>query len=424
MNKRNNIKLAVGGSTIFKLFLLVGIVLISIVFIWYTLYVIGQLKAEAERTATSYVKLWQLAASENSTGGEVQIIFEEVIKKANFPVIIASLDGEPIFWRNVDGIIDNDPSEVARMKIKELAAEMKEANGEIPLSFGGRTISYFYYGDSRVIRRLRFMPFVELGLVGAFILVGFVGFQNIKRSEERKIWVGMAKETAHQLGTPISSLLGWLEILHADSGKADFSEEKGSHRKSDIFMQMEADVTRLQRVANRFGQIGSKPELKKTNIVDLIDETIVYYRKRLPFNGKGIELVFRESDVPPIYINGELFTWAVENLLKNSLQAVDSQNGKIEISTNVSKNGQFVIIEIRDNGKGIPAGMARKLFRPGFTTKKRGWGLGLTLARRIVEEYHRGRIYLVSSRPGETVFNIILPVNKSGKVGRFDRHGI
>lgn len=419
MRNSINIRYSFGGTTFFKLFLLLGIVLISIVFIYYTLDVINQLKSDAERMVRSYVMLWQLAASESTSGGEVQVIFEEVIKKANFPVVIADLEGEPVFWRNIDGIIDNDPDPEAREKVRKIAREMKEDNGELPLKFGERTISYFYYGDSHVIRQLRLMPFIELGLVGAFILVGFIGFQNIKRSEERHIWVGMAKETAHQLGTPISSLLGWLEIFQ--SGSTDSASGSGQNGITDeeMLAQMKTDVTRLRRVANRFGQIGAKPDLNETDIDNLIEETVAYFRRRLPFDGKGVDIIYNRGSLGPVSINGELFTWAIENLVKNSLQVVDAKRGQVELSAYTADDSHYVVIEVKDNGPGIPAGVARKVFRPGFTTKKRGWGLGLTLARRIIEEYHRGRISLVKSKPGETIFQIVLPVKGTKKVKRF-----
>jgi hypothetical protein len=416
--KKSNIRLAIGGTTIFKLFLLAGIVLISIVFVYYTLDVIGQLKLDAEKMAASFVKLWQLAASDNTSGGEVQIIFEEVIKKANFPVVIADLERKPIFWRNIAGIIDNDPSPDARTKVEKIATEMRQSKGETPLKFGETTISYFYYGDSPVIRQLQWMPFVEIGLVGAFILIGFVGFQNIRRSEERHIWVGMAKETAHQLGTPISSLMGWLEILGnrptLEKG-ADYPPEIDD---AEISSQMKTDVGRLQRVANRFGQIGSMPELREVDLNALLEETACYYRRRLPFDGQGIQINCKFGELPQLLLNGELLTWAVENLIKNSLQAVDSKDGRVDIISCMAKDSSSVIIQVIDNGPGIAPGTARKLFRPGFTTKKRGWGLGLTLARRIVEEYHRGKIVLLKSRPGETVFQIALPVKNGHKAGK------
>jgi len=419
VNKQNKMRLSLGGSTLFKLFLLTGIVVISIIFIWFTLHVVGQLKADAERMVTSYVRLWQLAANESSTGQEVQVIFEEVIKKANFPVIITDTEGNPAFWRNIGGIVDNDPSEESLNKVRKLVKEMKEEKGEFPLYFDETVISYFYYGDSRVIVQLQWMPYVEIGLVLAFLIIGFVGFQNIRRSEERHIWVGMAKEAAHQLGTPISSLLGWLELLSAE--KYD-SLHEGSYDKmntTEIFSQMKTDVSRLQRVANRFGQIGSLPDFAKSDINELLEESVNYFRRRLPFDGKGLEIQFTKSELPLVSLNGELFTWVIENLMKNSMQAVDPQNGKIILKTRSIESDKYVLIDLMDNGPGIPIGIARKIFRPGFSTKKRGWGLGLTLTKRIVEEYHRGRIKLVRSQPGETIFRIILPVRSTAKVDRY-----
>jgi signal transduction histidine kinase len=227
----------------------------------------------------------------------------------------------------------------------------------------------------------------------------------------------MAKETAHQLGTPISSLLGWLELLTM-SKKGDSHCQNNDIDYDDVFLQMQTDVDRLQRVANRFGKIGSLPELTVGNINQLVEETSAYYRRRLPFNGKGVDIICRCNAVPPVSLNGELITWAIENLLKNALQAVDPQSGRIELATSQARDPRFVVIEVTDNGKGIPPGSARKLFRPGFSTKKRGWGLGLTLARRIVEEYHRGKICLLRSKPGETVFQIVLPISKSDSAGR------
>ncbi len=419
MKKQNNMRMSVGGTTIFKLFLLVGIVAISIVFTWYTLDVVSQLKADAEQMVTSYVRLWQLAANESSTGQEVQVIFEEVIKKANFPVVITGTDGEPAFWRNISGIVDNDPSEDSRLKVMALVRDMKEDKGEFPLYFEETVISYFYYGDAKVIRQLQMMPFIEIGLVLAFLIIGFVGFQNIRRSEERHIWVGMAKEAAHQLGTPISSLMGWLELLSAGKATSSGDENQSDLGEEEIFSQMKTDVKRLQRVANRFGQIGSKPDYVDVDLNELLGETVNYFRRRLPFDGRGLEIHFNKGKIPLVSLNSELFAWVVENLIKNSLQAVDPQTGQIEIKTIQVESGRYIIIEVSDNGKGIPIGIVRKIFRPGFSTKKRGWGLGLTLTKRIVEEYHRGRIFLVKSQPGDTIFRIILPVKSSDKIDRY-----
>jgi hypothetical protein len=241
------------------------------------------------------------------------------------------------------------------------------------------------------------------------MIVGIIGFQNIRRSEERHIWVGMAKEAAHQLGTPISSLMGWLEVIESEDCR---ESESGRATLQSTVENMKVDVERLQRVANRFGMIGSIPDLKPSSLNERVTEVVDYYRRRLPFQGEGIKINVEAGEVPSLPLNLELFTWGMENLIKNALQAVDSKTGRIDLRLSVSADKRNAIIEVQDNGKGITAAAARKIFRPGFTTKKRGWGLGLTLTKRIVEDYHGGRIWLERSRPGETVFRAEFPLEK------------
>ncbi|MBD3257490.1 GHKL domain-containing protein [candidate division GN15 bacterium] len=222
----------------------------------------------------------------------------------------------------------------------------------------------------------------------------------------------MAKETAHQLGTPLSSLLGWLEVIDRDN-RRELSAEDEQELLDTTIENMQVDVDRLQKVANRFGLIGSVPELTPCDINELVDESIAYYRRRLPFEGRGIQISSVTTKLPLVPLNRELFGWVLENLIKNAMQSVDAKTGRIHLATTLATDGRTVRVEIKDNGKGISAAAARKIFRPGFTTKKRGWGMGLTLVKRIVEEYHRGRVYLLRSRPGETVFEILLPGDKA-----------
>ena len=242
-------------------------------------------------------------------------------------------------------------------------------------------------------------------------MVGFIGFRNIKRSEQRSIWVGMAKETAHQLGTPLSSLMGWVELLKLKFKRQDFDMPNETTRVhfDDIVGRMKSDLKRLDRVATRFGQIGSIPELELRNVNQPIAEVVSYFRLRLPDGGKGVEIIEQYGDIPDININMELIAWVVENLMKNSLEAVDPREGEIVINTECRNNK--VIISVIDNGKGISFKDQRRIFAPGFTTRNRGWGLGLTLAQRIVEEYHQGKIWLEKSEPSvKTEFKIELPV--------------
>ncbi len=406
--------LYVGKSTLLKVFLAAGVLAISALFIWHTFDVVDRLQIDTRDQVEKYVRLWQLAANAPASSGqgtELQFIFDEIIVKANFPIVVLDSDRQPVSWRNIPGIPSDDTTQASRQKLTTVATGMFNENGEYPLYFGGDHVNYLRYGDSDIINQLKVTPFVAVGVVLAFMVVAIIGFQNIRRSEERYIWVGMAKETAHQLGTPLSSLLGWLEMISPDSRK-DMSPEKQEELFRDTAANMEVDVERLQRVANRFGMIGSIPELNEYDLNELVNEAVVYYRRRLPFEGHGIQIIFEPGDLPPVRVNAELFTWALENLIKNSLQAVDSRAGRISVRTRCVAEKNQVVVEVMDNGKGITVAAARKIFRPGFTTKKRGWGMGLTLVRRIAEEYHTGRVSLVKSRPGETLFALTLPVSE------------
>jgi len=395
-------------STLFKIFLLFGVAVVSAVFIWYTFGVIDKLQQDTRDQVEKYVKLWQLAANSPDTESkELQFIFDEIIVKATFPIIVLDQYYQPIHWRNVTGIEPEDTTQATKDYLIGLSTEMRKEHDQFELKFAENYVNYFCYGDSRVIEQLKLMPFIEIGIVLAFLIVALIGFQNIKRSEERHIWVGMAKETAHQLGTPISSLLGWLEMIEGDKESNTPASGKELQEAVD---NMKVDVHRLQRIANRFGLIGSIPELKPYDLNNLVNETVEYFRRRLPFEGQGITIKFVPGDIPEVALNAELLGWAMENLIKNALQAVDSKTGRLEIRTEVDSNKKYITAEIQDNGQGIPPGAARKVFRPGFTTKKRGWGLGLTLVKRIVEEYHGGSVYLKKSRPGETIFELNLPV--------------
>ena len=406
--------LYVGKLTIFKIFLLGGVAIISALFIWYTFEVIEKLKEDTRSQVEKYVKLWQLAANMDLTNIEYQFIFDEVIVKANFPIIVLDESRIPIHSRNISDVKPGEYSPETMARLKEVADEMVRLNGDFPIVFVANEtdsfVNYFCYGDSKVINQLKVMPFIEIGIILAFMIVAIIGFQNIRRSEERHIWVGMAKETAHQLGTPISSLMGWLEVVQSERDSGGFTSDE-TKLLDDTLTNMKIDVERLQKVANRFGKIGSIPELKNHSLNELVQDAVDYYRRRLPFEGAGIRIIYNESEIPQLKLNPELFGWALENMIKNALQVVDSKLGIVTLSTIVHASGKYAILSIVDNGKGISNAAARKIFRAGFTTKKRGWGLGLTLVKRIIEEYHGGKIYLKKSKPGETVFEIQLPID-------------
>jgi signal transduction histidine kinase len=397
----------------FKGFLVFGVVVIAGVFFFYTQTIISQIKENSRRTMQTYARLWQLAASAPTSGAEIDVIFEEIIQKSDFPIVVTDAKGELQAWRGVEVAWD-DTTYISREKLKRMARKMDQHRQPIPIYFGTRqeVINYLHYGDPAMISDLRLMNFVEIGLLTLFVLIAFITFRNIKMAEQRTIWVGMAKETAHQLGTPLSSLLGWLELFKTRCQ----SQPPKLTNDSDLTLEqmaerMQADLRRLGKIANRFEQIGSLPELQPTDLNAVVSEATAYFRLRLPHNGSGVIIKDTLGELIPVKANAELMSWVVENLLKNSLEAVNSKDGMIDVSTYLNDQKKTVIIEVTDNGRGVPPRLQKKIFKPGYTTKKRGWGLGLSLARRIVEEYHLGKIILKESIPDQkTTFSLSIPV--------------
>jgi signal transduction histidine kinase len=275
----------------------------------------------------------------------------------------------------------------------------------------GEIFGYVHYGESPLVEQLRMMPVIQIAIAGLLVIFGYFGVRSIRQSEKRSIWAGMAKETAHQLGTPISSMMGWVDLLEAETDPGDEST-RGTLR------EMRTDIARLEQVARRFERVGSRPKLEPLDANPLISQVAEYLRRRLPRVGRKVEIVEELEEVPRIHSDPELFTWAVENLLKNATDAVlkEQGDGRIVIRTSPeTPSGVRIVIE--DNGPGIPESIQNRIFEPGFTTKTRGWGLGLALARRIVEEYHGGRVRLLRSQPGvRTVFLVVFPEGKPGRL--------
>jgi signal transduction histidine kinase len=411
----------------FRGFLIFGIVLIAAVFFYYTQTLISQIKENSRRVMSTYARLWQLAASAPATGAEIDVIFEEIIQKSDFPIVVTDAGGELQAWRGV-GVDWDDTTYISREKLKGMVHQMDRHRKPIPIYFGTRqeVINYLHYGDPVLISQLRMMSMVELGLLCLFVLIGFITFRNIRMAEQRTIWVGMAKETAHQLGTPLSSLLGWLELLKIECESAPSPPESSGAKEAEseiakmaeakpelheMIEGMERDVKRLKKIATRFGQIGSTPELKSTDLNAVVSETVAYFKQRLPHAGANLVIKEDLGDLVPAKVNAELLSWVIENLLKNSLEALAPGQGIIQISTRFNQDKKKLSVEVLDNGRGIQSREQKKIFKPGYTTKKRGWGLGLSLAKRIVEEYHLGKISLKESIPNErTVLLMVIPV--------------
>lgn len=406
---KHNDRLYKGYSRLFKGFLAIGIIAVIALFIYFNQAVVSDLRKDAKRLSEAYAHLIQYGASEATDPAVIDFIFDNIITKVNFPMIVTDRHGNPSAWTMEYS--PTDTSAAIRHKLLKLVKEYDHQNTPIEIKSDTAVISILHYGDSDLIWKLRIIPIIEISVLTLFIAIAFIGFRNIKQSEQRSIWVGMAKETAHQLGTPLSSLIGWVELLRMryQEGKIALAADFHNGDFMEMTDKMLADLHRLERIATRFGQIGSAPDLSEHNVNDIVRAVVDYLRPRLPAG--GVTITEHYDDLPATRVNGELLRWVVENLVKNSMEATNPKTGVISISTAHNAIQKKVTIIVEDNGKGIPFSEQKKIFSPGFTTKKRGWGLGLTLARRIIEEYHGGKISLRTSEPGiKTIFAVELPL--------------
>lgn len=394
------------SSVNIKLFLLVIAILISAATLFYTQNLVKKLQQRETQVVELYAKgLQYIAQSSPEKTQDFTFIFENIIKRIDFPLILTDSSNNPNIYQQGIGIknieIDSTlkPKEVEnflRKKIKELAAIHNPIRVVIQDSL---VLNKIYYGNSTLVQQLKFYPFLQIIFAILFIIIAYVSFSYLKRTEQSNIWVGMAKETAHQLGTPISSLMGWEEILKM--------HYKDPDKVLDVAEEMGNDLTRLNKITKRFSKIGSKPELKLKNIYILIETVVRYYQRRIPQKGMNVELQLEGDPDIKAMVNPELFEWVLENLIKNALDAIGNNNGKIILQ--IKNHEHSVYIDVSDNGKGVDPKRRKDIFKPGFSTKKRGWGLGLSLSKRIIENYHKGKIFVNQSAVnGGTTFRIIL----------------
>ena len=383
----------------FKGLLFIFAIVIIILLLLHSQRIVNQLRADSRDILQFYANLYASAASEE-TPSNLNFIFEEIILRTNFPIIQTDPESNPIAWKGIE-IESNDQSPAAIEKVKGMVEVMRHDSDPIPLKYQEIMLGYLYYGDSRLIKQLQMLPYIGIAVVGLFVLIGFLGFRSIQRSEQQFIWVGMSKETAHQIGTPLSSLMGWLELLKSKVGDKDSLKNLG---------EMEKDIERLNRITARFSQIGSKADLKEEKIASIISDVVRYFKTRLPQWGKQVKIVENYHVNPTVALNKDLFEWVIENLLKNAIDAIEKDVGRIEINLNQLKNGRHrVCIDISDNGRGIAAKRKSEVFKPGYSTKQRGWGLGLSLAKRIVDQYHGGKLTVKESRTHQgTTMRILL----------------
>lgn len=383
----------------FKGLLFILGILIIIVMLFYSQRIVNDLRAESREILLFYAQLYASVATTESDAN-LDFIFNQIILRTNFPIVLTDYEGQPNAWQGIDVDID-DRSEEAIKKVKSMIEVMKKEAEPIPLKYEDIILGYLIYGDSKLIKQLQMLPYIQICVVGLFILIGFFGFRSIQRSEEQFIWVGMSKETAHQIGTPLSSMMGWIEILKSKTK---------SKESSKTLAEMEKDIERLNKITARFSQIGSKADLKNVKIHLVVSEVVKYFKRRLPQWGKKVQIVENFEVEPTMPLNKELFEWVLENLLKNALDAIEKATGQITLHLSEKKNGRHkYVLDISDNGRGIENSRKKDIFKPGYSTKKRGWGLGLSLAKRIVEDYHGGKLFVKESKLGEgTTIRILI----------------
>ncbi|MFV8225125.1 sensor histidine kinase [Christiangramia aquimixticola] len=367
-------------------FIIISCLAVTVLVLWNTSIFFQRLK-EDERAK---MNIWAKAQEELSSAPEdadLSLILEILNNNTSIPIIHTNEDGEIAFTTNIDPVILEDPE-----KLQEYLDDLKYENEPIPVDLGEGQIQYLYYGNSPVLTKLKYYP-IGLTLIG-FLFIGVVYFfyTTTKNSEQNKLWAGMAKETAHQIGTPLSSLIGWTEILKTEDVDPSYVAE------------MEKDIDRLRTITERFSKIGSSPNLKTTDIVEATRESYDYLKLR---SSNLIEFSIVTPNQPiRVMLNEQLYSWTIENLVKN---AIDAMRGKGELLLEIKQDSKQAHIFITDTGKGIDKNKFKVIFEPGHTTKKRGWGLGLSLAKRIIEEYHRGKIKVARSELNKgTTFQISL----------------
>jgi signal transduction histidine kinase len=407
--KDKNMKMTGGPASLnFKILLIVIAFLIAAGTLFYTQNLVAELQEKERQIVQLYAKGIEYVANTDDPDVDVTFLFDNIIKPIDFPMILTDADGRV----NLESVTDIKSVRNVRydttLTSKELESffaakirEMDEIHPPIMVVYEDSIIlTKIHYGDSDLINRLKYYPYLQILFAAVFILLGYLGFSNIKRSEQSNIWVGMAKETAHQFGTPISSLMGWVEML-----KIHFREPD---KVMDTIYEIENDVEKLSKITHRFSKIGATPEISSCIVYDEVKKVVDYFQRRLPQTGKKVELTLTGDKHACAELNSELFEWVVENLIKNSLDAIErGKDGKIEIIVKDCPNK--VEIDVCDNGKGIEMKRRKDVFRPGYSTKRRGWGLGLSLSKRIIGEYHKGKIYVKHSIPGEgTTFKIVL----------------
>lgn len=375
-----------------KILLVVMAVVMSVGSLVISHFLVRDLKHEEQRK----MEIWAEAMRSLNSADEytdLTLVLTVLNSNSTIPVVVLDREGEVQDYRNIP-LREGSAEEQMRV-VKRKAQSMMDAGRVIRVYLSSTDYMEICYADSLLLRRLAWWPYVQLGLVFVFVVVAIFALLSSKRAEQNKVWVGLSKETAHQLGTPISSLMAWQEML------------RETYPDDELLPEMGKDVERLQRIAERFSKIGSLPELRPESLNEVLSAVTQYISRRASNRVRLTCAVPQQPLIVPMC--SSLFEWVVENLCKNAIDAMDGQGS---ITLTACTEGALAVVEVADTGKGIPKNKFRTVFTPGFTTKKRGWGLGLSLAKRIVEEYHHGRIYVKNSEVGRgTTFRIELKMH-------------
>lgn len=373
-----------------KILLFLIAILIGTASLYYTNWLVNKVSVEERKS----VALWaeatnRLAQPDNGSNNDMDFLLRIIESNTDIPIILTDSVRNIIDYSNIN-FHETRREQVLERKLRKMISEHEP----IKIVVSNSETQYLYYRDSRILQNLKYFPLAQFGVISLFIMVSYLAFSSSRKAEQNQVWVGMSKETAHQLGTPISSLMAWIELL------------KMQGVKPDLIHEFEKDITRLEKITERFSKIGSAPELIPTDLKPVILSTVSYLEGR---TSKRVKFITEIDNSIPFSAphNPALFSWVIENLCKNAVDAIENEG---TIILRLSENSHTIALDISDTGRGIPKSNHKTIFEPGYTTKKRGWGLGLSLAKRIIENYHQGKIFIKQSEPGKgTTFRITLP---------------
>ena len=368
--------------------MLIGAITIGLFTLIYTDNLTKELKEQERKSVEIWMQAIRQLTQSSENDAELSLALEVISQNTTIPIIIIDAQSKIIFHRNL-GLPEKADTGSVFLELDKL-----RTSEPFIIDLGDGEHQYLYYDDSILIKKLEWFPIIQLSVVALFILIAYTAFNGARKAEQDQVWVGMSKETAHQLGTPTSSMLGWVDLL------------KLKKDNSEIACELEKDVERLQVITDRFSKIGSKPELTEQALIPVVEDIVNYLRRRIATH---VHINIDKGDDPLLLvkINKVLFQWVLENLCKNAVDAIKG-NGQVDIG--IREGGKYVEIDIKDNGKGLHRNLHKIIFKPGYTTKPRGWGLGLSLAKRIIEGYHGGKLFVKESELGKgSTVRIALP---------------